>query len=87
MIDMDIHRVEDEVFHIQTLNNYMSRWRGWMQKFHGVGTEYQENYLAWYRVVCQEPNSARSWCFVASIELLVPNGHSALSRALSKEVN
>ena len=55
------HRVEDEVFHIQTLNNYVSRWRGWMQKFHGVGTEYLENYLAWFRVVGQEPNTARSW--------------------------
>jgi len=28
---------EDEVYHIQTLNNYVSRWRGWMQKFTGLG--------------------------------------------------
>lgn len=61
LIAEDKHRVEDEVFHIQTLNNYVSRWRGWMQKFHGVGTEYLENYLAWFRVVGQEPNTARSW--------------------------
>jgi len=32
-----------------------------MQKFHGVGTAYLENYLAWFRVVVQEPNTARSW--------------------------
>ena len=55
------HRVEDEVYHIQTLNNYVSRWRGWMQKFHGVGTDYLKNYLAWFRVYTQEPNSAKSW--------------------------
>lgn len=30
-------RVEDEVYHIQTLNNYISRLRGWMARFHGVG--------------------------------------------------
>lgn len=29
-------RGEDEVYHIQTLNNYISRWRGWMHKFNGV---------------------------------------------------
>lgn len=55
------HRVEGDVFHIQTLNNYVSRWRGWMQKFHGVGTEYLENYLAWFRIIGQEPKKARSW--------------------------
>jgi hypothetical protein len=55
------HRVENEVFHIQTLNNYVSRWRGWMQKFRGVGTAYLGNYLAWFRIVVQEPNTVRSW--------------------------
>lgn len=55
------HRVEDDVFHIQTLNNYVSRWREWMAKFHGVGTDYLENYLAWFRVVNQEPNTSCSW--------------------------
>ncbi|MBL0582922.1 IS1595 family transposase [Aeromonas sanarellii] len=61
LIAKEHHRVEDEVFHIQTLNNYVSRWRGWMEKFHGVGTAYLANYLAWFRVVVQEPNTARSW--------------------------
>lgn len=55
------HRVEEDVFHIQTLNNYVSRWRGWTAKFHGVGTAYMENYLAWFRVVNQELNTARAW--------------------------
>ncbi|WP_052446013.1 hypothetical protein [Aeromonas fluvialis] len=64
LIALDKPRVEDEVFHIQTLNNYVNRWCGWMQTFHGVGTEYLENYLAWFRVVSQEPNTAGSWLLV-----------------------
>lgn len=60
LITSDHHRVEDDVF-IQTLNNYVSRWRGWMRKFHGVGTAYLANYLAWFRTVVQEPNTTFSW--------------------------
>lgn len=61
LIAKEHHRVEDEVFHIQTLNNYVSRWREWMRKFHGVGTDYLANYLAWFRTAVQEPNTAGSW--------------------------
>ncbi|MGE6119065.1 hypothetical protein [Aeromonas media] len=61
LIAKEHHRVEDDVFHIQTLNNYVSRWRGWMRKFHRVGTAYLANYLGWFRVTVQEPNTARSW--------------------------
>ncbi|WP_440887828.1 IS1595 family transposase [Vibrio sp. WZ-1] len=31
--------------HIQNVNNYMMCTRGWMQRFHGVGTDYLPNYL------------------------------------------
>jgi transposase-like protein len=61
LIISEHHRVEDEVYHIQTLNNYVSRWRLWMLKFQGVGTDYLQNYLAWFRVCNQEPNNAKSW--------------------------
>ena len=61
LIVKEHHRVEDDVFRIQTLNNYVNRWRGWMLKFHGVGTAYLANYLAWFRTVEQEPNTIRSW--------------------------
>lgn len=40
LIANEHHRIEDEVFHIQTLNNYVNRWHGWMEKFRGVGTDY-----------------------------------------------
>lgn len=70
LIMKEHHRVEDEVFHIQTLNNDVSRWRGWMEKFHGVGTAYLENYLGWFRVVEQEPNMARSWQLTRGVKRL-----------------
>ena len=49
------------VYHIQTLNNYISRLRGWMARFHGVGTDYLKNYLAWFRVKEQRRDDAKSW--------------------------
>ena len=55
--------MEDEVYHIQTLNNYISRLRGWMTRFHGVGSDYQKNYLAWFRVKEQRRDDAKSWLF------------------------
>ena len=63
LIISDKKRVEDEVYHIQTLNNYISRLRGWMARFHGVGTAYLKNYLAWFRVKEQRRNDAKSWLF------------------------
>lgn len=61
LIAKEHHRVEGDVFHIQTLNNYVSRWHEWMRKFRGVGTAYLANYLAWFRTAIQEPNTALSW--------------------------
>lgn len=61
LIISDKKRVEDEVYHIQTLNNYISRLRGWMARFHGVGTDYLKNYLAWFRMKEQRRDDAKSW--------------------------
>ena len=61
LIISDKKRVEDEVYHIQTLNNYISRLRGWMARFHGVGTDYLKNYLAWFRVKEQRRDDTKSW--------------------------
>ena len=43
---------------IQTLNNYVSRWRLWMMKFQSVGPDYLKNHLVWFRVCNQESNNA-----------------------------
>ena len=44
-------RVVDGAFHIQNVNAYDSRLKGWMQRFHGVATKYLENYLGWRRML------------------------------------
>ena len=46
--------IENGVFHIQTLNNYISRLKRWLHRFHGVGTQYLKNYLAWWRTLADE---------------------------------
>ena len=33
--------------HVQNVNAYHSRFRGWMERFHGVATHYLPNYLGW----------------------------------------
>ena len=42
-------RVVDKAFHIQNVNAYDSRLKGWMARFHGVATKYLSNYLGWRR--------------------------------------
>jgi hypothetical protein len=42
-------RVVANAHHIQNVNAYDSRLKGWMQRFHGVATKYLENYLGWRR--------------------------------------
>lgn len=61
LISLDKCRVIDGVFHIQTLNSYVSRWRLWMGRFYGVGTAYLQNYLAWFRVIEHKQSSCSSW--------------------------
>jgi transposase-like protein len=37
------------LYHIQNVNNYHSRLKGWMQRFNGVATKYLHLYLGWFR--------------------------------------
>lgn len=50
-------RVIKRVYHIQNVNNYMSRLKTWMAKFHGVGTAYLHQYLGWMRALEHAPAS------------------------------
>jgi len=43
-------------FHIQNVNNYHSRWKGWMRRFNGVATHYLPNYLGWFRNLDRAPD-------------------------------
>jgi hypothetical protein len=42
-------RVVGHAFHIQNVNAYDSRLKGWMGRFHGVATKNLPNYLGWRR--------------------------------------
>ncbi len=42
-------RVKKGIFHIQHVNNFHNRLKGWMERFQGVGTRYLDNYLYWFR--------------------------------------
>ena len=37
------------IYHIQNVNNYDSRLKGWMRRFNGVATRYLDSYLGWHR--------------------------------------
>lgn len=41
-------RVKKAILHIQHVNNFHRRLKGWMERFQGVGTQYLDNYLYWY---------------------------------------
>jgi transposase-like protein len=45
------NRVKARVFHIQNVNAYHSRLKGWMRRFRGVATSYLPNYLGWRRML------------------------------------
>jgi len=44
-------RVQENAFHIQNVNAYDSRLKGWMRHFNGVATKYLPNYLGWRRCI------------------------------------
>jgi transposase-like protein len=37
-------------YHIQNVNNYTGRLKGWMARFNGVATKYLGSYLGWHRM-------------------------------------
>jgi ISXO2-like transposase domain len=45
------------VYHIQNVNNYCSRLKGWMRRFNGVATKYLDSYLGWHRTNDREGNT------------------------------
>jgi transposase-like protein len=49
---------KDGPWHIQNVNAYHSRLKGWIAKFRGVATCYLNNYLGWFRVIESRSNNA-----------------------------
>lgn len=65
LITLDDQRVIGKEYHIQNVNGYMSRLKGWLARFHGVGAAYLPSYLAWRRLFeCAEP-AQEAWLRIA----------------------
>ena len=60
-------RVRDGAFHIQNVNAYHGRLKGWMGRFNGVATRYLPNYLGWRRTLerTAEPSASKTWLLAA----------------------
>lgn len=44
----------DGAWHVQNVNAYHSRLKGWIYRFRGVATRYLANYLGWFRALDRE---------------------------------
>ena len=44
-------RVRAKTIHLQNVNSYHSRLKGWISRFHGVSTRWLPNYLGWRRML------------------------------------
>lgn len=49
-------RVINGAYHIQNVNAYHSRFKSWLDRFHGVATKYLPNYLGWRQALEQYRN-------------------------------
>lgn len=45
-------------FHVQNVNAYDSRLKGWLQRFKGVSTRYLDSYLGWFRAIERSPGKS-----------------------------
>jgi IS1 family transposase len=61
LITLDNQRVIGKEYHIQNVNSYISRLKGWLARFHGVGTAYLPSYLAWRRLFENAQVSEEAW--------------------------
>lgn len=60
IVGMDKSRQgREKAFHVQNVNAYHSRLKGWMRRFNGVATERLPNYLGWRRQLENGPPSPK----------------------------
>ena len=46
--------VKKKINHIQNVNDYDSRLKGWIKQLNGIATKYLESYLGWMRILDRE---------------------------------
>lgn len=72
-------RVLENAFHIQNVNAYDSRLKGWMQRFHGVATRYLPSYLGWRRLLERHANRPSPHSVVAAAVGLLSSQHLTMT--------
>src|SRR6059058_3997985 len=70
-------RVRDGAFHVQNVNAYHGRLKGWMVRFKGVATRHLPNYLGWRRTLerAPEPNAPGTWLLAAARPIPTANAN------------
>jgi len=70
-------RVRDGAFHVQNVNAYHGRPKGWMGRFNGVATRYLPNYLGWRRTLerAPEPSASKTWLLAAARQISTVNAN------------
>ena len=61
-------RVRGGAFHVQNVNAYHGRLKGWMRRFNGVATHHLPSYLGWRRTLerAAEPSASKTWLLAAA---------------------
>ena len=70
-------RVREGAFHIQNVNAYHGRLKGWLGRFNGVATRYLPNYLGWRRTLerAPEPSASKTWLLAAARPIPTANAN------------
>ena len=57
-----VGHVAGNPYHVNNVNAYDSRLKGWMHRFYGVSSKYLPNYLGWHRMldIADEDDTAKS---------------------------
>ncbi|WP_019868309.1 IS1595 family transposase [Methylovulum miyakonense] len=66
-VNLSQHQRVKGAYHIQNVNAYHSRFKLWLDRFHGVATDYLPHYLGWRRVFEQHHNPTPQWLLNAAL--------------------
>jgi transposase-like protein len=70
-------RARDGAFHIQNVNAYHGRLKGWTGRFNGVATRYLPHYLGWRRTLerAPDPSASKTWLLAAARPISTVNAN------------
>src|ERR687886_1988674 len=70
-------RVREGASHVQNVNAYHGRLKGWMGRLNGVATRYLPHYLGWRRTLerAPEPSASKTWLLAAAQPISTANAN------------